>query len=144
MQVDHWRTEANNASTQLAAAQRSHEGLQKVALPQLIEEKERAVRLVDGLQAELSTARAAHSESHSQMEEQLAFLTAELQKVTADNGILRGELTKTVHTRQTTNTKLDMIRKKLGLTENEANVYIQVTRRARQCRQTTKATTLCV
>lgn len=126
MQVEHWRSIANEATAQLDATRRSNEELQLVAVPQLREENERAKQVIDSVQAELSTARTAHSESHRQMAEKLASLTEELQRFTADNHVLRGELAKTVHSRQTTNTKLDLIRKKLGLTDSEAKVFVQV------------------
>ena len=95
-------------------------------MPKLQREAAQARDLISQLQAELIQARDSHAGSHLQLTEQLRSLTDELQRVNADNAVLRGELAKTVHARTTTASKLDTVRKKLGLTESEAKVFIQV------------------
>ncbi|KAG2492846.1 hypothetical protein HYH03_009000 [Edaphochlamys debaryana] len=88
-------------------------------------DKDRAQGVIDSLQAELAQLRLRHTDDTTRLTSEVTSLTQELQKLSADNAVLRSELAKTVHAKQLTSTKLDQIRKKLGLTESEAKAFIQ-------------------
>lgn len=124
--MKYWQDLATEMQNKLAMESDSVKQLQERALPTLQEENERARGVINSLQEELNTARQGHAEAHKQLSEQVQSLTDDLQRLSADNAVLRSELAKTVHNKQTTNTKLDLIKKKLGLNESEAKVYIQV------------------
>ncbi|KAG2443336.1 hypothetical protein HYH02_009401 [Chlamydomonas schloesseri] len=89
------------------------------------EAKEKAQAIIDNLQAELVRTRQDHREEVGRLTEQVSSLTQELERLTADSAVLRAELAKSVHQKQVTNTKLDQIRKKLGMSESEAKAFVQ-------------------
>ncbi|PNW74274.1 hypothetical protein CHLRE_13g592350v5 [Chlamydomonas reinhardtii] len=89
------------------------------------EAQEKAQAIIDNLQAELVRSRQDHREELGRLTEQVSSLTHELERLTADSAVLRAELAKSVHQKQVTNTKLDQIRKKLGMSESEAKAFVQ-------------------
>ncbi len=95
-------------------------------LPALQAEKQHAQTTLESVQGELARTRLDRAAEHAALTDQVGSLTSELQKLSAENAVLRSELAKTVHQKQVTNTKLEQIRKKLGLTESEAKAFIQV------------------
>jgi hypothetical protein len=126
VQVDRWRQDAEAERADLSASRADNAQLRDHSVPTLQREAAQARDMISQLQAELVQSRDSHEGSHLQLTEKLRSITEELQRVNADNAVLRGELAKTVHARTTTASKLDHVRKKLGLTESEAKVFIQV------------------
>lgn len=120
------RHDAESLSAQLAEARAEAAALRTDAVPQLQDEAARARELAEQLQAELAAVRGDKATAQRELSEQVQGLSDELQRVTADCAVLRAELAKTVHARTSTASKLDIVRKKLGLTESEAKVFIQV------------------
>lgn len=64
--------------------------------------------------------------SQARLQQQVAVLGEDLSKLSADNAVLRGELAKMVHLKQSTNSRLEEVRRKLGMSEAEANTFVQV------------------
>ncbi|GFR49640.1 hypothetical protein Agub_g11690 [Astrephomene gubernaculifera] len=124
-EVRRWKIAHDDLQNRLAQAEADQKRLQEKQLPSLLSEKERAIGVIDSLQAELARLRLERTEEHNQLTAQVSTLTDELQKLSAENTVLRSELAKTVHQKQLTSSKLDQIRKKLGLTESEAKAFIQ-------------------
>ncbi|KXZ50139.1 hypothetical protein GPECTOR_17g775 [Gonium pectorale] len=124
-EVRRWRGQVEELQHKLGEAEADAKHLQTVEVPTLRSDKDKAQGIIDNLQAELQTLRLERAGEQTQLTAQIAGLTEELQRLSADNAVLRSELAKTVHQKQTTSAKLEQIRKKLGLTESEAKAFIQ-------------------
>lgn len=128
-QVSYWRQLGLEASDSQAKAEAEHQkALQRLQqqVPELEQQNQRAKDIIDALEQEVQQLKLARRDTQAQLEEQVQGLTERLQQLTADNVVLRAELAKTVHTRHSTNSKLDEARKKLGLTEQEAFYFVKV------------------
>ncbi|GIL92574.1 hypothetical protein Vretimale_18968 [Volvox reticuliferus] len=124
-EVLRWKSQHDELQQKLKNVEAERKQLQDVQLPGLIADKGRSQGLIDSLQAELATERLERAEEHRHLTMEVSSLTQELQKLSADNAVLRSELAKTVHQKQLTSSKLEQIRKKLGLSESEAKAFIQ-------------------
>ncbi|PNH09851.1 hypothetical protein TSOC_003493 [Tetrabaena socialis] len=124
-EVRRLRLAGDDLQTKLALAEGDKKRLAESDLPALRSGKERAEGIIDSLQAEVARLRQERSEEQSALTGQLGSVTSELQRLSADNALLRSELAKTVHQKQLTSSKLEQIRRKLGLTESEAKAFIQ-------------------
>ncbi|EFJ41665.1 hypothetical protein VOLCADRAFT_98379 [Volvox carteri f. nagariensis] len=125
-EVLRWKSQHDELQHKVEYLEAERKQLQGVQLPGLLAEKGRSQGIIDNLQAELARERLERADEHRQLTVEVSSLTQELQKLSADNAVLRSELAKTVHQKQLTSTKLEQIRKKLGLSESEAKAFIQV------------------
>lgn len=124
-EVRRLKLNCDDLSSRLTEAHDGSRRLREVELPALQAEKQHALTALESVQAELARTRLDRAAEHAALTDQVSSLTCELQKLSAENAVLRSELAKTVHQKQVTNTKLEQIRKKLGLTESEAKAFIQ-------------------
>ncbi|GLC49635.1 hypothetical protein PLESTB_000269800 [Pleodorina starrii] len=124
-EVRQWKLQHDGLQQRLEQTESQNQQLQDVQLPELLSEKARSQSIIDNLQAELARERLERADEHRQLTMEVSSLTQELQKISADNAVLRSELAKTVHQKQLTSSKLEQIRKKLGLSESEAKAFIQ-------------------
>lgn len=125
-EVLRWKSQHDELQQKHEYIETERRQLHEVDLPSLLAEKGKMQGILDNLQAELAGERLQRADEHAQLTREVSSLTQELQKLSADNAVLRSELGKTVHQKQLTSSKLEQIRKKLGLSESEAKAFIQV------------------
>jgi hypothetical protein len=75
---------------------------------------------------QVDAQRSQQRETEATATAAVAALQTKLDTAIADNALLRSELSKTVHLKQATQTKIDAVRKHLGMTEPEAEFFVKV------------------
>jgi chromosome segregation ATPase len=93
---------------------------------------------VEGLQSQIEIQRAQQELQATTAAAGMAALQAKLDAALADNGVLRGEVTKVVQTRQACQARVDAARRHLGMNKAEADAFIRV--RAQTTWETWRAT----
>ena len=94
-------------------------------MPRLQQENERARLLLAQMQSELDATKSKSSTTTEELQIQLLSLKTEVERLTADNNLLKQELSKAVQVRSAAHNKVDEARRKLGLSPSEAQVFIK-------------------
>ncbi len=125
-EVVRWKSACEERDQHLAREREKLQRLENTRLPELenrLAAAEHTVRkLMDDLeQQQLATQKAQESGATA-----VAVLQGQLDAATADNAVLKAELAKHMHLRAATHNKVEEAKRKLGLSQPEAEFFIHV------------------